>query len=197
MRVPLALAPGVVCFSKCTEQSQIPASSIPSSCDRNCCLNIFPYFLRTCEMVLVIRFLLGTVGIPIHFLPGKATVGRELDLASLPLFEDVEGQFREIKSLLYQMCVGVPSHLPLANLCHAFRLDHSRIMGTSLFTFDSCIKIIQTSPRLRRHLTQAALFVSSEYQVITKPLHPASLRSCFLGQLLVVPPMYRRILRQT
>ncbi len=45
------------------------------------------------------------------------------------------------------MCAGVPSHLPLANSCHAFRLDYSRIMGTSLFTFDSCITIIQSSSR--------------------------------------------------
>lgn len=95
------------------------------------------------------------------------------------------------------MCIGVPSHLPLANSRRAPSFDHSRIMSTSLFTLGSCIKIIQTSFRLRRHLAQAALFVSSEFQRITKPLHPASLRSCFLGQLLMASPMYRRILQQT
>lgn len=58
------------------------------------------------------------------------------------------------------MCVEVPSHLPLATSYQALRLDYSRIMGTSLLTFDSCIKIIQSSSRLQA-LTQAA-FISSK-----------------------------------
>lgn len=93
-------------------------------------------------------------------------------------------------------CVEVPSPLPLANSYQALRLDYSRIMCTSLLTFDSCIKIIQSSSRLQA-LPKQHLFLSSELQGITKPLHPSSLRSCFMYQLLVVPPMYRRILRRT
>lgn len=47
-------------------------------------------------------------------LPGKATVARELDLAPLPLFEDVECQFREIKSHLSNDRIATPARTKCA-----------------------------------------------------------------------------------